>query len=72
MAAAVLLARADRRCTAIVVPMTIQIPDDLARRLEGIAAARKMSIKQLAIECSWVLLDRPTSPRAVLEAILPS
>jgi len=49
--------------------MTIQIPDDLARGLEGIAAARKMSVKQLAIERLRALLDRPTSPRAVLEAI---
>jgi hypothetical protein len=49
--------------------MTIQIPDDLARGLEGIAAERKMSVKQLAIELLGALLDRPTSPRVVLEAI---
>lgn len=49
--------------------MTIQIPDDLAQGLEGIAAVRKMSVEQVAIERLRATLGRPVSPRAILEAI---
>ena len=49
--------------------MTIQIPDDLARGLEGIAAAQKKSVEQLAVERLRSLLDKPTSPEAVLRTI---
>ena len=49
--------------------MTIQIPDDLARGLEGIAAARKMSIEQLAVERLRALCEPATSPVALLRAI---
>ena len=59
-----LLAEAER-----IVTMTIQIPDDLARSLEKIAAARKMSVEQFAIERLQALFDQPTSPDAFLRAI---
>jgi hypothetical protein len=49
--------------------MTIQIPDDLARGLEGIAAAQKKSVEQLAVERLRSLVDDASSPGAVLRAI---
>lgn len=49
--------------------MTIQIPDDLASGLERIAALQKMSVEQLAVARLRALVDRPTSPAAVLQAI---
>lgn len=49
--------------------MTIQIPDDLARGLEGIAAAQMKSVGQLAVERLRSLLDRPTSPKFLLQSI---
>ena len=52
-----------------MVSMTIQIPDDLARGLEGIAAAQKKSGEQVALERLRSLLDDATSPHAVLRAL---
>jgi len=49
--------------------MTIQIPDDLARSLEGIAVAERKSVEQLALEHLRSLLDRASSPEAVLRTI---
>ena len=49
--------------------MTIQIPDDLARGLEGIAAAQKKSVEQVALESLRALFDRASSPVAVLRAV---
>ncbi len=49
--------------------MTIQIPDDLARGLAGIAAAQKKSVEQLALERLRSLFDDASSPAAVLRAI---
>jgi predicted transcriptional regulator len=49
--------------------MTIQIPDDLARGLEGIAAAQQKSVEQLALESLRSLFDRASSPEAVLRAV---
>lgn len=49
--------------------MTIRIPDDLARGLEGIAAAQKKSVEQVALERLRSLLDQTTSPQAVLRAV---
>ena len=43
--------------------MTIQIPDDLARGLEGIAAAQQKSVEQVALESLRSLFDRATSPQ---------
>jgi hypothetical protein len=37
--------------------------------LQGIAAAQKKSVEQLAVERLRSLLDRPTSPGAVLRTI---
>jgi hypothetical protein len=52
-----------------MVLMTIEIPDDLARGLEGIAAARRKSIEQLAVEGLQSLLDQATSPEVLLRTI---
>jgi hypothetical protein len=49
--------------------MTIQIPDDLARNLQGIAAAQQKSVEQLALEGLRSLFDRASSPEAVLRTI---
>ena len=50
--------------------MTIEIPDDLARGLEGVAAARRKSIEQLAVEGLQSLLDQATSPEVLLCYVL--
>jgi len=49
--------------------MTIQIPDDLARRLEGIAAAQQKSVEQVALDGLRSLLDKASSPEVVLRAV---
>jgi len=49
--------------------VTIQIPDDLARGLEGIAAAQEKSVEQLAVERLRTQLDRPTSPHSLLRTL---
>ncbi|MGD0300940.1 MAG: hypothetical protein ABSE86_27980 [Bryobacteraceae bacterium] len=49
--------------------MMIQIPDDLARGLEEIAAAQKKSVEQVALERLRNLLDEPASPQALLRTI---
>ena len=46
--------------------MTIQIPDDLARGLEGIAAAQQKSVEQVALESLRSLFERESSPEVVL------
>jgi hypothetical protein len=52
-----------------MVSMTIQIPDDLARGLEGIATAQKKSVEQVALERLRSLLDKDTSPQVVLRTL---
>jgi plasmid stability protein len=49
--------------------VTIQIPDDLARSLQGVAAAQHKSVEQLALESLRSLLDKENSPEAVLRAV---
>ena len=49
--------------------MTIQIPDDLARRLEGVAAAQRKSVEQVALESLRSLFDRASAPGAALRAV---
>jgi hypothetical protein len=49
--------------------MKIQIPDDLARGLEGIAAAQQKSVEQVALEGLRSLFDKASSPEAVLRAV---
>lgn len=49
--------------------MTIQIPGDVARELEGIAAARRKSVEQVAVDSLRQLFERQSSPAAVLRAI---
>jgi len=49
--------------------MTIQIPDELARSLEAIAAAQQKSVEQLALESLRSLFDQASSPEAILRAV---
>ena len=49
--------------------LTIQLPDDLARGLEGIASAQKTSVEQVALERLGSIFDKATSPEAVLRAV---
>ncbi|MBI2681075.1 MAG: hypothetical protein HYX25_08735 [Candidatus Solibacter usitatus] len=49
--------------------MTIQIPDDLARGLEGIAAAQQKSVEQVALDSLRSLFDKASSPAVVLPAL---
>lgn len=49
--------------------MTLQIPDDLAHGLEGIAAAQKKSVEQVALESLRSLFGRASSPAMVLRAV---
>ena len=49
--------------------MTIHIPDDLARGLEGIAAAQQKSVEQVALDSLRSLFDRATSPQVVLRTV---
>ena len=54
--------------------LIIEVPDGLVRSLEGIAAAQRKSIQQLALERLSSLVElipeaRPGSPAAVLRAM---
>jgi hypothetical protein len=54
--------------------LNIEMPDDLARSLQGIAAAQRKSIQQLALERLISLVEdiperRAGSPTAVLRAM---
>ena len=49
--------------------MTIQIPDDLARSLERLAAAERKTVEQLALERLGSLIDTASSPEAVLRGV---
>jgi hypothetical protein len=44
--------------------LTIEVPDDLARSLEGIAAIQRKSVQQLALERLISLVDVITAPGA--------
>ena len=49
--------------------MTIQIPDDLARGLEGLAVAQQKCVEQVALESLRSFFDRASSPESVLRAL---
>src|SRR5262249_11045543 len=49
--------------------MTIQVPDDLARDLERIAATQKKTVEQVTLERLRSLFDAAKSPEAVLRAV---
>ena len=49
--------------------LSIEIPDDRARRLRGIATAENKSVEQVAIEHLRFLVTRAGSAAAVLRAI---
>jgi predicted transcriptional regulator len=48
--------------------MTIQIPDDLARDLEGIATAQHKSVEQVAVDSLRERFNRTGSPEVLLRA----
>ena len=50
-----------------MISMSIDIPDDFARRLEVVAAAQKKP-SRISREAAGSLIDRPTSPQAILKA----
>jgi hypothetical protein len=52
------------------VNLTLEVPDELARTLEGIAATRHMSIQQLAIERLGTLTQGSAEPVAGSAAAL--
>lgn len=54
-----------------ITNLTIEMPDDLARCLEGIASAQRKSVQQLALEqlSSLISALRPGSPEAVLRVM---
>ena len=49
--------------------MTIEIPEELARSLERIAAAQQISVEQLAVDRLRSSLNRTTSPQALLQTL---
>src|SRR6266446_6641748 len=49
--------------------MTIQVPDDVARELERIAATQKKTVEQVTLERLRSLFDAANSPEAVLRAV---
>lgn len=49
--------------------VTIQIPDDLARDLESIAAAQRKTVEQVALESLFSLFEKSSSPEAVLRSV---
>ncbi len=49
--------------------MTIQIPEDLVRGLEGAAAMQSKSVEQVAIESLRLAFDSGASPQAILQAL---
>jgi hypothetical protein len=52
------------------VNLTLEVPDELARKLEGIAVDRHMGIQQLALERLKTLVSGSTEPRAGSAAAL--
>ncbi len=49
--------------------MTMQIPDDVTRGLEAVAALQRKSVEQVAVESLRLLFDPSDSPQAVLRAV---
>ena len=49
--------------------LTIEVPDELARRLKAIAKARAKSVSQVAVEYLRPASERAGSPRAILHAM---
>lgn len=49
--------------------MTIQIPDDLVRGLEGMAATQRKSVEQVALEGLRSLFDKANSPEVLLRTV---
>lgn len=59
---------------ALMANLNIEVPDELARSLEGIAAAQRKTVQQLALEQLTALIaiapePRAGSPGAILRAM---
>jgi hypothetical protein len=52
------------------VNLTLEVPDELARRLEGIAATQHVSVQQLALDRLRTLVASAAEPRAGSAAAL--
>jgi hypothetical protein len=50
--------------------VTIQIPDDLTRGLEGLAAMQKKTVEQVAVEGLRLLFKESDSPADLLQSLL--
>lgn len=53
-----------------MTPLTIQLPDDIVRSLESVAASEHKSLSEYAAEQLQSLVLTPGSPAAVLKAML--
>jgi hypothetical protein len=58
-----------------VTNLIVEMPDDLARSLEGIAASQQRTVQEIAIERLRSLVEsdrglRPGSPAALLQAMM--
>jgi predicted transcriptional regulator len=49
--------------------LTIQIPDDIAQGLAGIASAQQKTVEEVAVERLTSLVGRKSSPQAILEVM---
>jgi hypothetical protein len=49
--------------------LTIQIPDDLARKLEAIASAQQKSVEEVVVDRLGSLCGQTNSPQAILRAV---
>jgi hypothetical protein len=49
--------------------VTIQIPDDLTRGLEGLAAMQKKTVEEVAVEGLRLLFKESDSPGALLQSL---
>ena len=49
--------------------MTIQIPDDLVRGIEGVAAAQRKSVEEVAVDSLRQLFNAADSPEVLLRSI---
>ena len=64
----------DNRNGERMANLILELPDDLVRRLEGIAATQRKSLEQLAVEWLKLLVEsnaerRAASPAAILRVI---
>ena len=54
---------------SLMAQLTINVPEELARRLQGIAAMQSKSVEQVAVERLRLLLNGTGSREALLEVM---